>query len=77
MKAVKRIIITTVGLVAGTVPAFAASGGREDNSGIVVWAFLFFCALIVVGQVFPLIRNLWAPKKGVTFAEPEKVKSEQ
>lgn len=34
--------------------AFAASG-RTDNSGIFVWGFLGFCALIVVAQALPAI----------------------
>ncbi|MBE0599242.1 MAG: hypothetical protein IH614_18520 [Desulfuromonadales bacterium] len=36
--------------------AFAANGGRTDNSSLVVWIFLGFCALIVVAQLLPLIR---------------------
>lgn len=34
-------------------PALAA--GREDTSGIFVWAFLGLCALIVAAQVVPAV----------------------
>jgi hypothetical protein len=32
-----------------------ASGGRLDDSGIFVWVFLGFCALIPVAQVIPAV----------------------
>ena len=52
--------------------AFAANGGRSDNSSLVVWMFLGFCALIVAAQLLPLIRTtrLVAQKKKEEQAEP-------
>ncbi len=42
----------------GLVPcALAMPPGREDNSSLVVWTFLGFCALLVVAQLLPAIRN--------------------
>lgn len=38
--------------------AFAATGARHDNSGIFVWIFLGFCALIVVAQTMPALLIL-------------------
>ncbi|MFA5701513.1 MAG: hypothetical protein WC913_09580 [Desulfuromonas sp.] len=36
--------------------SFAAStAGRADHSGILVWTFLGFCALIVVAQLLPAL----------------------
>jgi len=35
--------------------ALAANGTRADDSGLLVWAFLGFCALIVVVQLIPAI----------------------
>lgn len=35
--------------------AFAATVAREDNSGLFVWVFLGFCALIIVAQLVPAI----------------------
>jgi len=47
--------ITAISPLAST--AFAAAGGREDHSSLVIWGFLGFCALIVIVQLFPAIRN--------------------
>ncbi len=57
MKAKARIIVAITTLLGWAPAAWAAAGGREDNSQLVVWAFLIFCALIVVAQVFPAIRG--------------------
>lgn len=46
--------------------AFAAGGAREDNSGIFVWIFLGFCALIVVVQVVPAVLMLFGFAKGLS-----------
>lgn len=42
-------------LIGSASTAFAATGAREDNSGLFVWIFLGFCALIVVAQLIPAI----------------------
>lgn len=47
-------------------PALAA-GARQDNSGLVVWIFLGFCALIVVAQLVPAALMAMGLIKG--FAE--------
>ena len=46
--------------------AFAASGAREDNSGIFVWVFLGFCALIVAAQLIPAIMVTLGFAKGIS-----------
>ena len=57
MKA-KTGCIGAVAALWGWVPAaLAATAGREDNSPLVVWMFLIFCALIVIAQVVPAIRG--------------------
>ena len=43
----------------------ATSGVREDNSGVFVWVFLGFCALIVVAQVIPAVLMATGMVKGV------------
>jgi hypothetical protein len=56
------------GAIAGLVPAataFAATGIREDNSGIFVWVFLGFCALIVIGQLLPAVMMILGFAKGL------------
>ena len=50
MKALAALIATLA-----PATAFAASTLHEDNSGIFVWIFLGFCALIVVVQVIPAV----------------------
>ena len=56
------------GAIAGLVPAataFAATGVREDNSGIFVWVFLGFCALIVIDQLLPAVMMILGFAKGM------------
>ncbi len=56
------------GAIAGIAPAataFAATAVREDNSGIFVWIFLGFCALIVIGQLLPAVMMVLGFAKGL------------
>jgi len=59
-----RALATLTGILA-PVSVFAASGERVDDSGIFVWVFLGFCALIVVAQVVPAVLLLFGMAKGV------------
>ena len=70
-----RALITTIVGTLAPVSAFAAASGlREDNSGIFVWVFLGFCALIVVAQVIPAILLMTGMVKGVaSVVRDEKV----
>jgi hypothetical protein len=58
--------LTLGGLMLGQVATTWAAGGRQDSSGIVVWAFLGLCALIVVAQLAPAVLMLLGMIKGVT-----------
>jgi hypothetical protein len=49
-----RTFITTLTLALVATPAFA-SHFAPDNSGLLCWGFLGFCALIIVAQVMPAI----------------------
>jgi uncharacterized membrane protein YeaQ/YmgE (transglycosylase-associated protein family) len=72
-----RALTTIMGTIAGIVPAataFAASGAREDNSGIFVTIFLGICALIVIGQLVPAVMVMLGFAKG--FRKVEATKSE-
>ena len=61
-----RALITTIAGTLAPVSAFAATSGvREDSSGIFVWVFLGFCALIVVAQVIPAVLLMTGMVKGV------------
>ncbi len=69
-----RALITAIVGMLAPVTAFAASGLSEDNSGIFVWVFLGFCALIVVAQVIPALLLMTGMVKGlVSVVKDEKV----
>jgi hypothetical protein len=57
MKSIVSSLIAALTVTLAGTPAWAAAGGRQDNSSMVVWAFLAFCALIVIAQLVPAIRN--------------------
>ena len=59
-----RVLTTIMGIIT-PVTAFAATGAREDTSGIFVWVFLGFCALIVVAQVIPAVLLMFGMAKGI------------
>lgn len=69
MKNSQTMTAAITSLLALASPAFAAAGAREDNSDFVVWVFLAFCALIVIGQMFPMVKNLKAHKPQVEQKE--------
>lgn len=67
-----RALITLMGILA-PVTAWAASGVREDSSGIFVWVFLGFCALIVVAQIVPALLLMFGMAKGAASVVKEKM----
>lgn len=62
----KTIFNTIIATIAITSSAFAASGAGEDNSGIFVWIFFAMCALIVIGQLLPVVMLMLGFVKGAT-----------
>ncbi len=65
MKTTLRTIATAaVATLAAVTPAFAAPT-YTDNSGLLVWSFLGFCAVIVVAQVLPAVMMMVGMVKGV------------
>ena len=71
---VMRALITTTIATIAAVPVTAfASGGRVDDSGIFVWVFLGFCALIVVAQVIPAVLLMTGMVKGVVSVVKEEM----
>lgn len=67
-----KALVTIMG-IAAPVTAFAASGAREDSSGIFVWVFLGFCALIVVAQVIPALLLMFGMAKGISSVVKEEL----
>jgi hypothetical protein len=63
---IKNILLFTI-LAITAIPAQAVSEGRNHSSDFFVWGFLGCCALIIVAQVMPLIRN--ARKQSKAAAE--------
>ncbi len=59
-----KALATIIGIITPAT-AFAASAERTDNSGIFVWLFLGFCALIIVAQALPAILMLLGVTKGL------------
>jgi hypothetical protein len=64
MKAKRMFGLTLAGFLMTAAPALAAQA-REDHSGLVVWIFLGFCALIVIAQLVPAILLLTGMIKGL------------
>jgi hypothetical protein len=53
----KRITMTSLFMLATAIQAFAATEGRSNPSETIVWGFLGLCALIIIAQIVPVIRN--------------------
>ena len=67
----KGILASLGALLAAPQIAQAASQAREDHSGLVVWAFLGFCALIIVMQLLPALLVSLGIVKGIARREGE------
>ena len=61
----RTLITTIIGTLAPTA-AMAASGATEEGSGIFVWIFLGFFAVIIVGQMIPAVLLMTGLVKGIT-----------
>ena len=60
----RTIATAAVATLAAVTPAFAAPA-YTDNSGLLVWSFLGFCAVIVVAQVMPAVMMMTGMVKGL------------
>jgi len=63
-------INTLIAMAATTTTAFAANGGQADDPGLLMWAFLGFCAVIVAGQLVPAALLVIGTAKAL-FTKPE------
>lgn len=68
-----RTLATLIGTIAPTT-AFAAANAPAGGDGILVWIFLGFFAVIVVGQLVPAVMLVIGLVKGITAEN--KVKTE-
>ena len=71
-----KALATIMGIIAPAT-AFAASGASEEGSGIFVWIFLGFFAVIVVGQLIPAIMLITGLVKGITSKTAVKAEDKQ
>jgi len=60
-----KALATIMGIIAPAT-AFAASAPGNEGSGVFVWIFLGFFAMIVVGQLVPAIMLITGLVKGIT-----------
>lgn len=58
MSVLKKSILLLATLAITVVPALAVNEGRSHPSEFLIWGFLGCCALIIVAQIAPLIRNV-------------------
>jgi hypothetical protein len=58
--------LTTILGTISPATAFAASGAGDEGSGIFVWLFLGFFAVILVGQLIPAVMLITGLVKGIT-----------
>jgi hypothetical protein len=56
-----------------TTTAFAANGAAAEEPGLLAWAFIGFCAVILVGQLVPAAMLVIGAIKGLATA-PKEVK---
>ena len=69
----KSIFTTLTAFVLLNGTAFAATTAeRTDHSGILVWTFVGFCALIVVAQLLPALMVILGVVKGTSRASEKK-----
>jgi hypothetical protein len=71
---VMRALATVMGIIAPAT-AFAASGAGEEGSGIFVWIFLGFFAMIVVGQLVPAVMLITGLIKGIASKKEAKTEA--
>jgi hypothetical protein len=69
----RTAINTIIATLATTATAFAANGATEEP-GILAWAFMGFCAVILVGQLVPAAMLIIGAVKGLATAPKEAAK---
>jgi hypothetical protein len=65
MKTTAMLTTLAASLLLNASNVFAASAGRVDHSGFVVWMFLGFCGLILVAQLLPAVFMLLGAAKAL------------
>lgn len=71
MSVLKKIIPLIATLAISVIPALAVTEGRSHPTDFLVWGFLGCCALIIVAQILPMIREF--RKQSKLAAEQKKL----
>lgn len=67
----RTAINTILATAAMKATAFAAGGATADEPGMLVWLFMGFCAVILVGQLVPAAMLVIGAFKGLAGAPKE------
>ena len=73
MSVLVKIILLVATLAITAIPAMAVTEGRDNPSEFLVWGFLGCCALIIVAQIAPMIRNI-RKQSGIASEQTKEVK---
>ena len=73
MKKLTQLGLSAILLLSTVLPAFAATGAREDNSMTLVYLFLGVCGLIIFLQLIPVFALGYGVLKGVFGRKGEQV----
>ena len=71
MKKITQLGLSAIMLFSTVLPAFAATGAREDNSMTLVYLFLGVCGLIIFLQLIPVFALGYGIVKGVFSRKEE------
>ena len=71
MKKLTQLGLSAIVLLSTVLPAFAATGAREDNSMTLVYLFLGVCGLIIFLQLIPVFALGYGIVKGVFSRKEE------
>lgn len=69
-------LISTIGAMLILYSPVLAATGREDNSNVLIWAFLGICGLIVFLQMVPVFSLVYGLIKGVAGGKKETMSEE-
>ena len=69
MKNSTGIAIFVATFLSLVTPVFAETAARQDDSNILVWAFLGACALIIFLQLVPVVSMAFALIKGASSSK--------
>ena len=71
MKKITQLSLSGILLLSTVLPAFAATGAREDNSMSLVYLFLGVCGLIIFLQLIPVFALGYGIVKGIFSRKQE------